>query len=802
VAEAQAASDRAAASGEQVEVTGERTEYETTYANADGTSFTVDQSAVPVRVRAGDGSWVAPDATLAVRSDGSVAPKAAVVDLAFSGGGDGSGLVDIARDGRSLKLGWPGVLPKPVVDGATATYLDVLPGVDLRMTATVDGFNQLLIVKTPQAASSPGLKKVAFSLQSDGLTVAQTSGGGMTAVDANAQPVFTAPAAMMWDSQGDDSAAGAAGVGASARTTAFSQATVASDAAVTDPSTGAQDDPTAGPGEGDASAVLPVQVGDGSLAVVPDAALLGNTDSSAFPIYIDPSIGLDQTAHTQLRSDGYTDFNWDNGTNNEGEGMGHCSSYGGYYCGPGYTERLYFQFSPSGLAGKKVLDVTFRLTESWSFTCDADWVDLHRTGNISSSTTWSSRPSNLGTVASRNVSAGRGTACSPSQPAAPIEFSDSRLTSTVSSFAAGKFSKLTLLLMARDETDTSAWKRFRNNAVLSVTYVGLPAAPTSTGVVAGTGISCETNEDDPQVIGAAKPTLTAKVKTAAGGSSAASLRVHFYIQQYSGGSWSVATEPVRPSSGYIGNGVTETDPSPIALVEGRPYRLAAFTRSYYDSGGSYVESHSTVTTTGWCYFKVDTTGPKPPDISVKLPYEECTSADCPPAGGPGTPAQFTFSPAAGDDTNASYIYKLSSMTNWSASIPGKTVSPTIVPRVAGTQLLQVRARDAAGLGQTASFKFNVAEGETAVGRWHFNDAAPGSAQPHFLAEPAPVRCRRRFHAAVLPAVLRRFVSGSLFDALRRRQVAIGFRGAAQRSAGAGAACRGRGDRASRTDPGR
>jgi hypothetical protein len=152
------------------------------------------------------------------------------------------------------------------------------------------------------------------------------------------------------------------------RTAAVTQASDPSPSATTDPSTGTSADGTAGPGDGDTSAVLPVQVGTDSLAVVPDAGMLANSDSSAYPLYIDPSVGLDQTAHTYLRSDGVSDFNWGNGSNNEGKGTGHCSSWNGYYCGPGYTERLYFQFSPSSLAGKKVLSATFRATESWSFT--------------------------------------------------------------------------------------------------------------------------------------------------------------------------------------------------------------------------------------------------------------------------------------------------------------------------------------------------------------------------------------------------------------------------------------------------
>lgn len=719
-----AASRKAAADGSPVEVTGDRTEYETTYANPDGTTFTRDQSTVPVRARRSDGSWTDPDPTLAVRADGTVGPKAAVVDLAFSGGGDGSGLVDITRSGKSLRLGWPGALPKPTLDGANAVYADVLPGVDLRMTATTEGFRELLVVKTPQAAADPELKKVAFSLRSDGLTVAPTSGGGLTAVDDDARPVFTAPPALMWDSRGEGTTEGAATQ--LERTTAVTPASDPSPAATTDPSAGTQDDGTAGPGDGDASAVLPVQVGSDSLAVVPDATLLGNTDSSAFPVYIDPSVGLDQASHTYLRSDGVSDYNWSNGSDNEGKGTGHCSSWDGYYCGPGYTERLYFQFSPSGLAGKKVLSATFRATESWSFTCDARVVELERTTNISSATTWATRPDNLGTMATRNVSAGRSALCDPSQPPAPIEFTGSKLTTAAANFAAGAFSKLTLLVKAQDETDTSAWKRFRDDAVLSVTYVGLPAVPTKTGIVQKT-VTCGSSTT-PDVIGAVKPLLSAAVHTAAGGASGASLRAHFFVQQKnSDGTWTLVTEPIRPTSGYVANGTVFTYESPISLSEGPLYRMAASTRSFYDSGDSYLDSHSTVTTQDWCYFKVDTTGPLPPTVTVASPYVDCTDTDvCDPVGGPGISGKFTFAPAAGD-TDTSYEYKLASSNVWSTTTSGNTVTVNVTPRLAGTQYLEVKGIDGAGrAGRSAFLKFNVAEGEPEIGRWRFDDAAPGS----------------------------------------------------------------------------
>ncbi|MGW5233605.1 LamG-like jellyroll fold domain-containing protein [Streptomyces nodosus] len=717
---AQAAAKKAAETGERVEVPGEGTEYATTYANPDGMTFTLEQSAVPVRVHGSAGGWVAPDAALEFRPDGGVAPKAAVVDLEFSAGGDGSGLVRIAKDGRSLELGWPGRLPRPTLDGASAVYADVLPGVDLRMTATTEGFRELLVVKTPEAAANPVLRRIELSLKADGLTVSETSAGGMTAVDENARPRFSSPPALMWNSPKDTGDAEAKGVSVHAATPTGTQAA--------DRSGGTQSDPADGPGNAASSTVLPIEVGEDSLAVVPDADLLANTHSADYPIYIDPSVGLDQTAHTLLRSDGYTEYNWGNGSDNEGKGTGHCSSYGGYYCGPGYTQRLYFQFSPSNLAGKKILSATFRVTETWSFTCDARSVDLVRTNNISSSTTWASRPTHLGTVATRKVSAGRGTACSPSQPEAPIEFTDSRLTTVASDFAAGKFSKLTLLLKAQDETDTSAWKRFKNNAVLSVTYVGLPAVPTGVGIVESGGTSCATSSADPDVVADPNPTMTAKVMTASGGGTGASLRARFYMQKReSDGSWSVVTEPVRPSSGFVANNTVVSVASPVKLSEGPLFRMAVFARSYQDNGSSYVESHSTLTTKGWCYFVVDPTAPKAPKITFGGPYSVCTANACAAAGGPGVAGQFTFSPAAGDNNNVAYQYKLSSSSAWSSALTGSTVQAKIVPPLAGTQQLQVRAKDLANRwGAMAAVEFKVAEGETAVGRWHFDDALPNS----------------------------------------------------------------------------
>ncbi|MEV0095276.1 hypothetical protein [Streptomyces sp. NPDC050738] len=56
LSEGQQALAEAADSGERVEVTGERTEFTTTYANPDGFTFHLEQSVTPVRVKQAGGA--------------------------------------------------------------------------------------------------------------------------------------------------------------------------------------------------------------------------------------------------------------------------------------------------------------------------------------------------------------------------------------------------------------------------------------------------------------------------------------------------------------------------------------------------------------------------------------------------------------------------------------------------------------------------------------------------------------------------------------------------------------------------
>jgi hypothetical protein len=723
----QAAQDALAAAkstGAQVEVPDQRTEYATTYANPDGISFTLEDSAVPVRVKDADG-WTTPDATLEVRADGSVGPRAAAVELSFSGGGDAADLVRIERDGRSLALGWPGELPEPTLDGDSALYREVLPGVDLKLTASVEGFREVLIVKSAEAAGSEALAEVSFGLDTTGLDVQETTSGGMQAVDGDGVSVFRSPQAQMWDSAGE---AEQSSVGTQLMTAETEETTEPEDGS-------AATDGADGPADGSALALLPLDVTDGELTLTPDTDLIEN---ATYPLYIDPTVTWSEAERTLLRSDGYADYAWGNGDDDEGKGMGYCGTYvtGGYsyYCGSGYKQRLYFEFSPASLKGKSILDATFRATETWSTSCTASWVDLTRTNGISSSSDWPG-PTHLDLMVDRYVSAGRGSACDPSQPNAAIEFNDNseetneNLTSTVKSFAAGKFSRLPLMLRAHDETDANSWKRFKNDAVLSVKYVGLPATPTGVGIVTGEGTVCEKDEDDPAVVSDPTPSLAATAQTKSGGENDAGLRIAFDLdQQSSSGTWTDTTAgngDVRPSSGYAGDN-TKVTLAWSTLSENVLYRYRAWVRSYYNDGDSYLAGSSNASTTGWCYFQVDPTRPKAPTITIASPYSACTANACAAAGGPGIAASLAFAPASGD-TNVSYIYKLSTDTAWSNPVTGNKVTVSVTPDVEGTYRLYTKAYDSLGrAGAQNLIDFKVSDGEAPQAEYHFDEAS-GSA---------------------------------------------------------------------------
>ncbi|MEO9240223.1 MAG: LamG domain-containing protein, partial [Jatrophihabitantaceae bacterium] len=157
-----------------MEVIDQTTETTQVMANPDG-SFTLTSTREPIRVNQ-DGNWTPIDTTLASNSDGTLSPQATIADLTFSGGGSGPALTIADPDnGNAISFTWPTPLPTPTIDQDTATYSDVLPGVDLKLTAAAASYSEVLVVKDATAAANPALDQLNLQATASGLTLSRAA---------------------------------------------------------------------------------------------------------------------------------------------------------------------------------------------------------------------------------------------------------------------------------------------------------------------------------------------------------------------------------------------------------------------------------------------------------------------------------------------------------------------------------------------------------------------------------------------------------------------------------------------------
>ncbi|WNM35442.1 hypothetical protein RKE30_36320 [Streptomyces sp. Li-HN-5-11] len=148
---------------------------ETVTANPSGT-LTLNQSLYPTRVRQ-RGVWAPVDPSLHLSSDGRLAPEAVPSGITLSGGGDGP-LAVLTSMGKRLAVSWPGALPKPTVSSDTATYPEVLPGVDLQATVSpLGGFSEVLVVKNAAAAANPKLSILVLDTSTTSAWSGSLAGG-------------------------------------------------------------------------------------------------------------------------------------------------------------------------------------------------------------------------------------------------------------------------------------------------------------------------------------------------------------------------------------------------------------------------------------------------------------------------------------------------------------------------------------------------------------------------------------------------------------------------------------------------
>ncbi|WP_433434855.1 LamG-like jellyroll fold domain-containing protein [Nonomuraea sp. CA-141351] len=400
-------------------MTSEQAERQDVYANPDG-SFTADLWTDPVRVKRGTG-WVAVDTTLRRRADGGIEPGATTSPVVFSGGGD-QPLVRLQQGNAWIELRWPAPLPQPMLSRDSATYPEVMPGVDLRMTATAQGFREVLVVKNKAAATDPRLAELSFGVAAEGVKLRDDGHGNIGAYDEKGKLVFASGAPMAWDST-----------------------------------------PSAAK-----SAVGELELGKDTLTLRPDQKLPADP-AATFPLYIDPDFSTG-SAFVMVLS-GHPTVAYPGGDDQHVAKVGYCDWLG---CDGIGVARSYFQYDASFVVGRHILHAEFNAFENHAPSCASQPVEAWGTNPISNGTTWNSQPFPGGSPVSlgmQNVAHGYNSTC----PGAWVGFD---ATGAVNKAVASSNGLTAIMLKAANEGERLAWKKFDTNPGLSITYNSYPNAPT------------------------------------------------------------------------------------------------------------------------------------------------------------------------------------------------------------------------------------------------------------------------------------------------------------------------------------
>ncbi|RBY95632.1 hypothetical protein DQ237_14030 [Blastococcus sp. TF02-8] len=420
---------KAKASGRPVELAAETTETTIAFVQPDG-SVRVQAAAGPVRTDV-DGKWVDVDTTLKVTTKG-VRPAAVTGDITFSAGGDTSMVSLGDGDGTRISLDWQGKLPKPRLSGDTATYRDVLPGVDLILVATRQGFQQHLVVKKrPTPTTLDELTRLEFPMTTDGATVDEAAGDQLRVTKSGAVVGSAAPP-VMWDARTDPVTGGPAVVTA-----------IGLDLA----------DPT--------------RTGtDATLVLHPPSRVLTDP-ATVYPVTIDPGPTLGWLGSAFVQS------NIAN-TPQGGSTELRIGSYDG-----GTTRALsLLRFDVSTAVNRQVQSATLRLFETWAPSCSPRWMDIRKAADFDPyGVTWNSRPwvdwSTSGILANANVAYGYG-GC----PANWVNFSMTDWLRRYANLDNDMGDVMPLAVTAGSDTDSMAWKKFNsgnassNVPTLEFTYDG------------------------------------------------------------------------------------------------------------------------------------------------------------------------------------------------------------------------------------------------------------------------------------------------------------------------------------------
>jgi len=666
-----AASARARASGKAVSVPALTTQTTTVAAEPNGTEV-ARTYVLPVRVRRAS-RWVAVDTSLRRASHGRLAPAAVPGDtVTFSGGGSAPVGV-IAAAGTSLALSWPGKLPVPSVAGSSATYHNVLPGVDLVLTATsaeAGGFSEVLVVRTAAAARDPRLERLGLAVAASGTTgLRQSAGGSLVATMTRGRGAYVADQPRMWDSSSLPPDQGA-------RLRSAAAAAGAVGAGLAPPGAGPASTATSPAGGARLAAFATRVSADGRhLYLTPDERML-SSPSTRFPVFIDPAFTTitgtaKEMAYDPAQSD-CPSSHYDSSSYKDSP-VGY-DNFEQSDCGYNDTDYALYEVGiPSGTFGSHsvLISASFQTTEVYTSDCTssaavtASWI-----GPISKTTGWPG-PALTG----RNVNA--------TDTVGPDPGSCNTVENTSKTVAAGFNLKpdfetitgaptaFTLRLWEIGNTNEDDHKQFTDNPDIQVVYTETPNTPSSLEEAAtsgGTGsLDCDTSPANPPRMGKTDsitgPYLLASYSDPDGAAVQANIKYWNY-------STSSAATTVSGAIGSVSGGESAWQ-LPASYTAKMPngtviaWQAQAETGSGTVGGTKYGPYSSAWSST--CYFAVYPTDPDAPALTANFSQTANQAV--------GTRISFTVTQSAGD-TASKFVWAADQTPPTTGTIPASQTCTT------------------------------------------------------------------------------------------------------------------------------
>lgn len=661
------------------DLTSERSE---TVANPDG-SLTRTQNTRPVRVPR-DGDWVPADSTLSTGPNGALSPKAAMADISLSAGRRGdvqtagtSPLVQLSANGTSVGLDWPGALPQPVISGATATYPEVLPGIDLKVEVDVDKVHEVVVIKTPEAAKNPAIAKIKLGLPVKNGQVTKDADGGLRVKDTKGADVFLAKAPLMWDSSGVEPGSV---------------------------------DFVRGPAAGGRQAKVATEISGKALLLTPDADLLAN---AAYPVYVDPTWQTNYCAncgrnhylvqHACGASKTPGEAAWDSGDQLK---AGYIYDSSSSCAGNLVTARSFVEMNLGGLGGKLIYTAQLNLAVTNSKDCGGS-NNVVLTNPIVPGLKFGSGPALGNWLGGVN--------------GCPTNVGFDVLPTIVSLVNAGG-PTFTFGIVSPNENDQKTWKRYSTQVGFSVTYNSTPRAPLNLAIVNGTS----THSCVPPVPGMppVRPVL---------GRTSTGYVVKANVHDPDGG---MLYTGFRVYKGWVSTGNYAWDGREAGVdnvlsdsnVSNRNAQATLSTASMNADGIYSFDAHVTdgreTSWAGACEVEVQLSAPAAPSVSSQT-YPSGSFG-----GGPGRAGDFTFAVSNTPTSVGSYVWKLDNTAppTCNGTEPG-TVKPAaysgpatvaIAPQTKGTHVLSVWSCNRAKTPSTrVDYNFSVRDATAPLASWQF-----------------------------------------------------------------------------------